>query len=139
MKANSETITIIVAEDNLGDFFLLKEYLLESCFNIALHHFESLENTIAFLKNNKKNISIIFSDLHLPDINNLDLIKKLLKHSENLPIVLMSSTPKEGLLAKSKALGVFNFLLKDQINTTLLEKNIRRALAYSNDHNLQRQ
>ncbi|WP_445747885.1 response regulator [Polaribacter sp.] len=121
-------INILVIEDNPGDFFLLEEYLSEVSTNINTNHCKNLEHAVSFLQENINEISVIFSDMNLPDANNMEVVNDLLNFSKSVPVILLSGHKNEKIVEKSKKMGVFDFLLKDELNPTLLKETIEMAI-----------
>lgn len=121
-------INILVIEDNHGDFFLFEEYLSEVSTNINTNHCKNLEHAVSFLKENTNSISVIFSDMNLPDANNMELVEDLLNNSNSIPVILLSGHKNEKIIEKSKKMGVLDFLLKDELNPTLLKETIEMAI-----------
>lgn len=115
---------ILIIEDNLGDYFLMKEYLQEAFTNIELYHSDSLESSLEFLKNNAHNLSLIFLDFNLPDAQGIELVKSLMKHTSHIPIIVLSGYPINNWVEQSKNLGVCAFLNKNDLNPEMLKKSI---------------
>lgn len=117
-------LDVLVIEDNLGDYFLLEEYLKEAFENIFINHCGNFNTAIDFIKNNRNKISVIFSDLHLPDASDIELVENLLVHATPTPIILLSGHKNEKIVQESKKLGVSNFLIKDDLNPNILKETI---------------
>ncbi|MBG7613199.1 response regulator [Polaribacter sp. BAL334] len=117
-------LDVLVIEDNLGDYFLLEEYLKESFENIFINHCANFNTAIDFIKNNRNKISVIFSDLHLPDSSDIELVQNLLLHADSTPIILLSGHKNEKIVQESKKLGVSNLLMKDDLNPNILKETI---------------
>jgi PAS domain S-box-containing protein len=124
----SEKLTVLIIEDNLGDFVLIEEYLHEKFNLIEIIHVATFANAIECLQNGKVEVSLILLDLHLPDINGLDLINKLLSYNFHVPIIVLTGYSDLGLVNKSLQLGVYDYLVKDEINPVILHKTIVFAL-----------
>ena len=120
-------INVLIIEDNPGDFFLIEEYLNEASPNIVANHCKNLEHAVSFLEKNTS-ISVIFSDLNLPDASDLDLVNNLLQNANSIPVILMSGHKNENIIEKTKKMGAFKFLLKDDLNTEILKETIETAL-----------
>ncbi len=124
----SENFTILIIEDNLGDFVLIEDYLLEKFKLIDIIHFSDYANSIKYLQNSKDQISLILLDLHLPDLKGIDLINKILAYNFHIPIVILTGYSDLGLAKKSLQMGVYDYLIKDEINPVILHKTIIFAL-----------
>ena len=74
----SEKLNVLIIEDNLGDFVLIEDYLLEKFKLISIKHCSDFESGIDYLSNSKEKISVILLDLNLPEIRGLELINNIL-------------------------------------------------------------
>jgi CheY-like chemotaxis protein len=63
----SENLSVLIEEDNLGDFVLIEDYLLEKFKQINIVHYTDYTNSINYIQNSTEQISVILLDLHLPD------------------------------------------------------------------------
>ena len=123
-----EPITILVIEDNDGDFVLVEDYLLEKFNNIKIERCRDFGESKSYLKGNTSKLSVIFLDLHLHDIGGLELVKKVLSYSYNVPILILTGYADLSLAQLSLQLGVYDFLIKDELNPNLLHKSIDFAI-----------
>lgn len=121
-------ITVLLIEDNIGDYFLFEEYLSEVSSNILINHCENFEEAIAFLSKNKNVVSVIFSDLYLPDVSEMELVKNLMEYSTPIPIILLSGYENQKIIQESKKLGAFDFFMKDHLSPELLKESISKAI-----------
>jgi DNA-binding NtrC family response regulator len=121
-------INVLIIEDNIGDFFLIQEYLKEVGSNFIIKHCENLEHALQFLKEQQNIISIIFSDYHLPDSSDLNLVKKIKVFFSEIPLIIMSGDINQEIIEESKKMGAFDFLLKDELNPTVLKKTIEDTI-----------
>jgi hypothetical protein len=62
----SENLSVLIEEDNLGDFVLIEDYLLEKFKQINIVHYTDYTNSINYIQNSTEQISVILLDLHLP-------------------------------------------------------------------------
>lgn len=127
-KKKGQELNVLVIEDNLGDYFLLEEYLNEALPSVVTNHCQNLENAVSFLEDVNKSVSIIFSDLNLPDASNIELVSNLLQYSKSVPVILLSGYENKKIIEESKKLGAFDFLCKDNLNPVLLKEKIERAI-----------
>ncbi|WP_072680050.1 response regulator [Arcobacter sp. LA11] len=57
-------------------------------------------------------IDVIITDINMPIMNGLDMIKEIQKRGIKLPIIIMSAHTELDYLNKAKDLGVVEYLLK---------------------------
>jgi DNA-binding response OmpR family regulator len=122
MKTDNN-INIIVLEDNFGDFFLLKEYI-EECLEQV-----NIENLIRFkelqeIANTISNYDYIFLDMSLPDKSGEELIKEVIKIAKNVPVIMLTGFSSEAFSKKAIELGVKEYLLKDELNSSELQNKV---------------
>ena len=127
-KEESGGISVLIIEDNPGDYFLIEDFLFEKYLEISINHCKDCASAIEFLKSEKR-VSVILLDLHLPDLTGVDLIQKILSHNFHIPIIILTGYSDLALAQKSLRLGVYDFLIKDEINPTLLHKSIEFAIS----------
>lgn len=123
MIVDEKKYNIIVVEDNLGDFFLLDEYVSEKIKNPSIKHFERFCDLNAF-KKEIENYDIIFLDLSLPDKSGTELVEEVLKIAKNVPVVVLTGYSDFSFALKAIALGASDYLLKDELNSVALYKSI---------------
>lgn len=122
-------ISVLVIEDNQGDFTLIEDFLIEKFKNIIINHCLDYKTAVEFLLSDKSVYNVILLDLHLNDMNGLELIENLLSHSSKVPIIILTGYTDLPLAKKSLQLGIYDFLVKDEINPNLLHKSIEFAIS----------
>lgn len=121
MRTDS-AIRVLVVEDNPGDYFLVEEYLQSSGEDFKVIHASQLTAALQLLE--EKNIDIILLDLSLPDSNGLDTLKTIAASDENIPIIVLTGYADRKYGIESLKFGAQDYLLKDEINASLLNKSI---------------
>ena len=124
---DSLIINILVVEDCSAFFLLISEYLAES----QLTKFEitpatSLSDACTYLDSH--DCDVILLDLHLPDSIGFDTFDKIHKTAPNLPIILLTGLNDRQLGIKSIKSGAQDYLLKDEITSSSLERSISYAI-----------
>ena len=116
-------INIIVLEDNLGDYYLLKEHF-EECFekvnSLNLIRFKDLTE----IANSIENYDYIFLDMSLPDKSGEDLIKEVIKIAKKVPVIMLTGFSSKDFSKKAKELGIKEYLLKDELSSSLLQNKV---------------
>lgn len=123
MIVDEKKYNIIVIEDNLGDFFLLEEYVSEKIKNPTIKHLERFSELNEF-KEEVAQYDIIFLDLSLPDKSGSELVEGVLKIAKNIPVVVLTGYTDLSFALKAIALGASDYLLKDELNSVTLHKSI---------------
>lgn len=124
MQKDNKNYKLIVVEDNLGDYFLLEEYLNEKIENPTIFHFERFKDLFEFQDKITTDFDLIFLDLSLPDKSGTELIIEVLKLSKKVPVVVLTGYSDFSFATKSLALGISDYLLKDDLSSPTLYKSI---------------
>lgn len=127
MIKDSLRLSILIIEDNLGDFVLLEDHLLEKFDAIQIFHEESFESAISTINSGKK-INIVLLDLVLPDLQGEVLVEKIQQLTGDIPIIILTGYTDIALARKILSQGVSDFLIKDEINPEILYKSIIYSL-----------
>ncbi|MEC3966930.1 response regulator [Flagellimonas halotolerans] len=127
MTKDNQPLSILVIEDNPGDFMLIDDYLIEKFSAIRVIHKETFESAITDIKS-FANIDIILLDLILPDLKGEQLVEKVQEVSGNIPIIILTGYSDIELARKILSKGVSDFLIKDEISPEIIYKSIIYAL-----------
>jgi response regulator of citrate/malate metabolism len=106
----SENLSVLIIEDNLGDFVLI-EGLLEKFKQINIVHYTDYTNSINYIQNSTEQISVILLDLHLPDRKGLELINGILSYFR-IPIIILTGYSDLTIAKKSLQIGIYDYLIK---------------------------
>ncbi len=130
MKYDHDKYHLLIVEDNPGDELIITEYLDESFSNLQLTVLKNFKETEAFFtdKGNKNKIDACLLDLSLPDNNGEQLIKDMLRITDNTPIIVLTGYSDLTFSVKSLKLGATDYLIKDEINPLSLYKSIIYSL-----------
>lgn len=124
-------LTIAVVEDNLGDFILIEDHLIEMFRTITINHFENYKSVSDYLKDADSKCDLILLDLNLPDMEGIELIENMVIQSTTIPIIILTGYADLPLAKQSLELGVYDLLIKDDITPILLHKSVEFALSRS--------
>jgi DNA-binding response OmpR family regulator len=100
--------TILIVDDNealrneLKD--LLEIYILES--------YEASDGVEAYEVFKEKNPTMIFSDIKMPNVNGIDLVQKIRRENNEIPIALISAHSDKELLFEALKLNLVDYLVK---------------------------
>lgn len=120
----SDKLSILIIEDNQGDFILIEDYLLEKFKFIDIIHYSTFANSIDYLQNSKEKVSVILLDLNLPDLEGIELINSILNYNFRIPIIILTGYSDLEMAKRSLQSGVYDYLIKDEINPAMLHKTI---------------
>jgi PAS domain S-box-containing protein len=122
----SETLQILVVEDNPVDVMMLKDQLCDSeiC-PFRIKTVDSLAQAVSALS--QQDFSAVLLDLGLPDSNGLDTFLELKKEASDTPVVVLSGMDDESLAIDALRHGAQDYLVKGRWE----EPPVARAIAYA--------
>jgi signal transduction histidine kinase len=116
--------SILVIEDNPGDFALIEEFLFEEITAPAISHARNYSEAKEILLNKEITFDIILLDLSLPDKTGLPLIQEIAGLGLNIPVIVLTGYADLNFGVKSLSLGVSDYILKDELTALSLYKSI---------------
>jgi diguanylate cyclase (GGDEF)-like protein len=124
---DEQPIKLLVIEDNAGDVRLLQEMLREP----GLAGFEmvsagTLADGLARLA--EGGIDLLLLDLGLPDSQGLDTVNRAHAAASTLPIIVLTGLADEQTGVAAIQAGAQDYLVKGQVDVTLLVKTMRYAM-----------
>ncbi|MEE9376898.1 MAG: hybrid sensor histidine kinase/response regulator [Candidatus Lokiarchaeia archaeon] len=128
---NKGKVFVLLIEDNLGDARLIKEMLKEAKignYNLIIKN--SLSEGLEELLKNR--VDLILLDLMLPDSSGLRSVTILLDKVRDTPVIVLTGRNDEELALNTLKLGIQDYLVKGNIESTLLERSIIYALERHN-------
>ena len=119
-----EHFSILVIEDNEGDFILIEEFLLAQFEDAAIKHCKNYTTAKKVLTDHADQFNVILLDLSLPDKHGVDLIKEVVSFGVTVPIIVLTGYIDFEFGVKSLSLGVSDYLLKEELTALSLYKSI---------------
>ncbi|MBD2082686.1 response regulator [Leptolyngbya sp. FACHB-17] len=120
-------VKVLLVEDNAAEARLLQEILkhtIECRFQLV--PVQRMREAIALLESEA--FDVVLLDLTLPDSAGLDSLNTMLRHSPNLPIVVLTNTNDDQLAIHAVRHGAQDYLVKRQINPDTFIRSIRYAI-----------
>jgi CheY-like chemotaxis protein len=129
MKRESSPITILMADDDPDDRFLVKEAFEENRIINNLETVEDGEELMDFLHRRGKfsettiTPGLILLDLNMPRKSGLDALKEIKSDEKlrRLPVVILTTSKAEEDIVRSYDLGVNSFIVKPVTFESLVE------------------
>jgi PAS domain S-box-containing protein len=119
------TWTILLIEDDEDDYILTRSYLLETQKeNASVVWVTSVEEALEQMDGK----DAILVDYDLGTSSGLDFIRAAAAHGCKSPIILLTGQGNYDLDLNAMQLGAMDYLLKSEINASLLERSIRYAI-----------
>lgn len=122
---STQSIRILLIEDNPGDARLIKEFLGEV--TGATFELDSVGSLSEGLKRLDRTDAILL-DLALPDSTGLDTFEKIHSQAPGLPIIVLTGTDDDALAFKAVSAGAQDYLVKGQVSGQLLARSIRYSI-----------
>jgi signal transduction histidine kinase len=121
-----QTTNVLLIEDNPGDADLVRLRLVEGKSPVSVNCVNRLSDGLASLT--RETPSVVLLDLNLPDSHGAETFRRVMDHSPNVPVVVLSGQDDEALAMKAVHQGVQDYLIKGDISSKHLERAIRYAV-----------
>jgi signal transduction histidine kinase len=123
---DQQTTQVLLIEDNPGDADLVRLRLVEGRSPVDVNCVNRLSDGLAALT--KETPSVVLLDLNLPDSRGAETFRRVMEHSPNVPVVVLSGQDDEVLAMKAVHHGVQDYLVKSNLSSEHLERAIRYAV-----------
>jgi signal transduction histidine kinase len=125
---SSESIEVLLVEDNLGDARLMCEALKEApAGQFRLTHVRRLSEALEYLW--EKTCSVVLLDLGLPDSHGIDSLVLVRAQAPGVPIVVLTGFQDEAVGDQALKKGAQDYLVKGQADSQLVARSLRYAIA----------
>jgi PAS domain S-box-containing protein len=115
---------ILIVDNSLEDRTLLHNTLLQE----GYHIFQAKNGAIGFIMALKENPDLIISEVVLPELTGLEMLKKLNKETAtNIPLIFLSKKDKKEDVRNGMNAGAEDYLLKPSNKEDLL-KAVKRSI-----------
>jgi two-component system sensor histidine kinase UhpB len=120
-------ITLLIVEDNAGDYLLLKEYLQQIRLPVdRIVHAVNMQAIPSLVKTNV--FDIVFLDLSLPDSTGIDSVIIMDRLLPKTPIIVLSGLSAVEIAVETISLGAQDYLVKGEFDEKLLAKTIQYSI-----------
>lgn len=123
MTVNNKIESVLVIEDNSGDFVLIEEYLIESFASAKIVNAKSLKEAKKLIQSHQK-FDVVLLDLSLPDSSGNKSSEKILSLIDGPPVIVLTGFSSKDVDIQSLSLGISDYLLKDELTPRVLAKSI---------------
>ncbi|MGC1371532.1 MAG: hybrid sensor histidine kinase/response regulator [Candidatus Sulfotelmatobacter sp.] len=117
---------VLLIEDNPGDADLVRLRLVEGQNPVKVNCVSRLADGLASLT--AETPSVVLLDLNLPDSRGAETFRRVMEHSPNVPVVVLSGQDDEALAIKAVHQGVQDYIVKGNLSSQHLERAIRYAV-----------
>ncbi len=117
---HEKSTNVLVTDDSLTDVRIIRKYLT----NTAFHVISAQSAREAFKILQKEKIHLILLELTLPELNGIEVCKKIKKtpYTRGIPLIMISSKPTHEAVVESLQVGARDFLVKPFAKEKLLQK-----------------
>ncbi|MCX5144612.1 MULTISPECIES: PP2C family protein-serine/threonine phosphatase [unclassified Streptomyces] len=118
---------ILLVEDDAGDALLVEEMLADGELDSALTWCKNLTEALTFLRGHRTPVCVLL-DLHLPDVNGLSAVNRILETTPDAAIVVLTGLAEAEAGLDAVATGAQDYLVKGRIDPQALSRAVRYAL-----------
>ena len=123
------TKQIIVVDDEKIVCSML-EILLKNHLNCEVETFSEPEEALSYIQANSHEVGLVLSDLRMPDIDGLDLCKRISEIDAKIPMILFTAYLNKEVERTAASLGVKEVLSKP-VDSSYLASVIQKYLPSS--------
>lgn len=138
-QVERNNLKILLIEDNLEDAELIEELLLEPSIiaSARITKVTRLKEAIEAL--NQEIFDVILLDLSLPDSQGFDTLSRVAEYSPKIPIIILTACNDRELAIKLIQAGAQDYLVKLNINSTILIRSLQFAIERKQNRETMRQ
>jgi signal transduction histidine kinase len=135
MTGESDTLSILLVEDNPGDANLVEHHLRRGSYpgvsdQHAVTHVESLEAALGAVE--ESTFDFVLLDLGLPECSGVDTLERLLPQVSTVPVVVLTGLDDKQTAVEAIQKGAQDYLPKDDLSTDVLMRSMRYAIERKN-------
>lgn len=118
---------VLVIEDSVVDYKIVKSHLEQAKgIDFDIVHAERLADGLERLA--REDVDILLLDLMLPDSQGLETVRAVRTESPGVPIVVLTAAEDEKTAFAAMRQGAQDYLIKREVNATLLVRSARYAI-----------
>ena len=120
-----QVVSVLLIEDDEADWFLTRELLHDSGLQVSLTWQQSIGAALPELA---KEPACVLLDLGLPDSEGFDGLYRVLEAAPNSAVLVLTGADDESLGVAAVTAGAQDYLVKGQVDGTMLGRCIRYAI-----------
>jgi PAS domain S-box-containing protein len=122
-----EALRFLIVEDDIVDRKLLERLLAKSSLDVAaVEYADRLSAALEMLS--RSPFDVVLLDLGLPDSRGTESVINIQSRAPHVPIIVLSGLDDEATATSAVQKGVQDYLIKGQVDSTLLMRSVRYAL-----------
>jgi len=136
LEINAETYNILLIEDNNEEAWFIRKLISDvKDFKHSITHKACLNEALSYLDDKQNRVDVILTDLVLPDSIGIETLVNIVKHTSQIPVIVLTGLEDEALAVESIAHGAQDFLQKSSFNFELISRVVRYAIERKNKEN----
>jgi len=134
MKNPIAAFRILIIEDNIGDFVLITNYLIEQYSQPVIVHAKTFNEAKSKIETLPP-FNVILLYLSQPNATGKILITNMVKLAGPTPIIILTGYVNKTFSIETLSLGISDYLLKDELTSDQLYKSIAYSIDRSRINN----
>ena len=122
-----KSLQVLLIEDNPIDRQIFVSLTKKMDLELEVEWAQSLGEAQAALKN--RSFDLIVSDLGLPDSEGMECLARVKDASRGTPVIILTSSDDDALLEEASHIGVYDYLVKDDLTSGILRRSFRYAIS----------
>lgn len=123
----AKALRFLIVEDDIVDRKLLERLLAKSSLDVAtVEYADRLSTALETLS--RSSFDVVLLDLGLPDSRGTESVINIQSRAPHVPIIVLSGLDDEATATSAVQKGVQDYLIKGQVDSTLLMRSVRYAL-----------
>jgi len=129
MLGNTEPIRVLLVEDDEDDYLITRDLLArQNLARFALDWCADYDTALSTIGEQRHDVYMI--DYRLGEHTGLDLVRDGFVSRRQAPVIMLTGQTDYWIDLEATALGVTDFLLKQELNPLSLERSIRYAISH---------
>ncbi len=120
-----ESVDILLIEDDPADKLLVEEFLADTALNAKITWVTTLAEARPHLSDFR---GCVLLDLNLPDARGMDLLREVLDAAQSAAVVVLTGLDDEHEGIAAVAAGAQDYLVKGQVDGSLLARSLRYSV-----------
>lgn len=125
MIATDSGFSVLVIEENIGDYTLIKDYLSEGFRSPDVSHATTFSNAKNHIKSNPETDVIL---LDVSENGKEKILSEIRTFSQQAPVILLVSNTNKAIGFKSLSFGASDYLIKEELSALQLHKSITYSI-----------
>lgn len=118
----SGKIELLLVEDEVALARIIAKTLAECCEVTVVHDGHEASGVVT-----KKSFDVVLSDVVLPGISGIELLRLIRTYDLDVPVILMTGLPSFEDIRSAMELGAMDYMIKAEVSNEQIRERIRKA------------